>query len=49
MSGVIGHLTYAILGAKAATQRALPIAPLLSRHQQAGFAQTRASTGGVVP
>ena len=33
MSGVIGHLTYAILGAKAATQRALPIAPLLSRHQ----------------
>jgi hypothetical protein len=33
MSGVIGHVMYAILGAKAAAQRSLPIAPLLHRHE----------------
>jgi len=32
MSGIIGHTMYAILGAKAADQRRLPIAPLLRRH-----------------
>ena len=33
MSGVIGHVMYAILGAKAAAQRSLPITPLLRRHE----------------
>ena len=33
MSGVIGHVMYAMLGAKAAEQRSLPIAPLLRRHE----------------
>ena len=32
MSGVIGHMMYAILGGKAATQRKLPVAPLLNRY-----------------
>jgi len=32
MSGVIGHMMYAILGGKAATQRGLPVAPLLNRY-----------------
>lgn len=32
MSGVIGHMMYAILGGKAAEQRQLPVAPLLNRH-----------------
>ncbi len=32
MSGLIGHTLYAILGAKAAEERKLPLAPLLSRH-----------------
>ncbi len=33
MSGVIGHVMYAILGAKAAEHRSLPVAPLLRRHE----------------
>jgi hypothetical protein len=32
MSGIIGHTMYAILAAKAAAQRNLPIAPLVARH-----------------
>ena len=32
MSGTIGHLTYAVLGAKAAAARKLPIAPVVGRH-----------------
>jgi hypothetical protein len=32
MSGIIGHTMYAILGAKAAQQRRLTIAPLIQRH-----------------
>ena len=32
MSGIIGHTMYAILGAKAATHRRLPVAPLIGRH-----------------
>lgn len=32
MSGIIGHTMYAILGAKAAAQRRLPVAPLVARH-----------------
>lgn len=32
MSGIIGHTMYAILGAKAAAQRKLPMAPLIARH-----------------
>ncbi|MEO2023969.1 MAG: hypothetical protein ABGX05_19250, partial [Pirellulaceae bacterium] len=32
MSGVIGHMMYAILGGKAATHRRLPVAPLLNRY-----------------
>ena len=31
MSGIIGHTTYAILGAKAAAYRGLPIAPVIQR------------------
>ena len=33
MSGVIGHVMYAILGAKAAAARKLPVTPLLDRHE----------------
>lgn len=33
MSGVIGHVMYAVLGAKAVSARNLPIAPLLHRHE----------------
>lgn len=32
MSGVIGHMMYAILGGKAAEQRRLPVVPLLNRY-----------------
>ncbi len=32
MSGIIGHTMYAILGARAAEQERLPVAPLLHRH-----------------
>ncbi len=32
MSGIIGHTMYAILGAKAADNRRLPIGPLIQRH-----------------
>jgi hypothetical protein len=32
MSGMIGHVIYAVLGAKAAVQRRLPVAPLIGRH-----------------
>lgn len=32
MSGTIGHVMYAVLGAKAAEQHKLPIAPLIGRH-----------------
>jgi hypothetical protein len=32
MSGIIGHMTYAILGGKAAAERKLPVAPILQRH-----------------
>ncbi len=32
MSGIIGHVTYAVLGAQAAAARRLPVAPLLRRH-----------------
>ena len=32
MSGMIGHVTYAIQAAKAAVQRRLPVAPLIGRH-----------------
>lgn len=32
MSGIVGHVTYAILGAKAARQRRLPVAPIVERH-----------------
>jgi len=32
VSGIIGHVTYAVLGAQAATARRLPVAPLLRRH-----------------
>jgi hypothetical protein len=32
MSGIVGHIMYAILGAKAAAQRRLPVAPLIARH-----------------
>ncbi|MCB1063456.1 MAG: hypothetical protein KDN20_11120 [Verrucomicrobiae bacterium] len=32
MSGIIGHTTYAILAAKAASARRLPVAPLIHRH-----------------
>lgn len=32
MSGIVGHTMYAILGGKAASQRKLPIAPLIHRH-----------------
>ena len=32
MSGIIGHVMYAVLGAKAAAQRQLPLAPLIARH-----------------
>ena len=32
MSGIIGHAVYAILAAKAACQRRLPVAPLVRRH-----------------
>ena len=32
MSGIIGHTTYAMLAAKAASQRQLPVAPVIGRH-----------------
>lgn len=32
MSGIIGHVMYAILGAKAAAARRLPVAPIIQRH-----------------
>lgn len=32
MSGIVGHSLYAVLGLKAAEQRALPVAPLVARH-----------------
>ncbi|MCZ6678930.1 MAG: hypothetical protein O7E52_16985 [Candidatus Poribacteria bacterium] len=32
MSGIIGHLTYAVLGHKAAAERQLPVAPIIGRH-----------------
>ncbi len=32
MSGIIGHMTYAILGGLAARQRKLPVAPIIHRH-----------------
>jgi hypothetical protein len=32
MSGIIGHLAYAMLGAKAAAHRKLPVAPVVGRH-----------------
>jgi hypothetical protein len=36
MSGIVGHVMYAVLAHKAARQRQLPIAPILGRHY-AGF------------
>ncbi len=38
MSGIVGHATYAILGAKAARQRRLSVAPLIARHWAAYLA-----------
>ena len=32
MSGIIGHMTYAILAAKAIQARKLPVAPIITRH-----------------
>jgi len=32
MSGIIGHMMYAVLGGMAARQRRLPVAPIISRH-----------------
>ncbi|MFA6564178.1 MAG: hypothetical protein WCV00_19905 [Verrucomicrobiia bacterium] len=32
MSGIVGHTLYAVLGAKAAATRRLPVAPLMRRH-----------------
>ncbi len=32
MSGIIGHMMYAVLGGKAASARRLPIAPIIHRH-----------------
>lgn len=32
MSGIIGHTMYAILGAKAAKEKALPMVPIIERH-----------------
>ena len=32
MSGIVGHVMYAILGGKAAQERKLPVAPLIHRH-----------------
>ena len=32
MSGIVGHMMYAVLGDKAARQRKLPIAPIIGRH-----------------
>ena len=32
MSGIIGHVMYAVLGAKAAAARRLPVAPIIQRH-----------------
>ncbi len=32
MSGIIGHTMYALLGAKAASQRDLPVARIVQRH-----------------
>lgn len=32
MSGIIGHTTYAILGARAAAHRGLPVVPVIERH-----------------
>jgi hypothetical protein len=32
VSGIIGHVTYAVLGAQAAAAQRLPVAPLLRRH-----------------
>ena len=32
MSGIIGHVTYAVLGVKAAEHRQLPVAPVIRRH-----------------
>ncbi len=38
MSGTIGHVMYAILGAKAAADRKLPVAPIVGRHLPAYLA-----------
>lgn len=38
MSGIVGHTMYAVLAAKAARKRKLPIAPILSRHQSSYLA-----------
>lgn len=32
MSGIVGHMMYAVLGEKAARQRKLPVAPIIQRH-----------------
>ena len=32
MSGVVGHMMYAMLGARVAEQRRLPIVPVIERH-----------------
>lgn len=32
MSGIIGHTLYAMLGARAAAQRSLPVVPIIQRH-----------------
>jgi len=32
MSGIVGHMMYAVLGGKVAEQRKLPIAPIINRH-----------------
>jgi hypothetical protein len=32
MSGIVGHSLYALLGLKAASQRLLPVAPIVARH-----------------
>ncbi len=38
MSGIIGHTMYAILGAKAAAHRRLPLAPVAERHRSSYLA-----------
>ncbi len=38
MSGIVGHTMYAVLAAKAAHKRQLPVAPILYRHQSSYLA-----------